>query len=98
MCEDRNRFPEPGDGPLDHDGANVRFAPVGGHPPNPEVFLASVLDGGVPQQSAKDFSPATIRARCNVVMSLGDFPSSANRPDNLRSPKNRITRFPINED
>ncbi|WP_188540294.1 hypothetical protein [Kocuria dechangensis] len=58
---------------MDHDGENVRFAPVGGHAPDREVFLASALNGWVPQQSVKDFSSATIWARRNVVMSLVDF-------------------------
>lgn len=42
-------------------------------PPEPESFMASAYDGWVPQQSAKDFSPATIRTWRTVVMSLVDF-------------------------
>ena len=58
---------------MGHDGANVQFAPAGGHAPVPEAFLAHAMNGGVPQQSAKAFSPATIRPRRNDVTGLVDL-------------------------
>lgn len=45
-----------------------------GKTPDVEVFLASALDRWVPQQRAKEFSPAPILTRRNVVMSFGDSP------------------------
>lgn len=52
---------------------NVLFAPFGGNDPDPDAFLSTVLDGWAQQQRAKDFAPATIRTRRNVVMNLLDF-------------------------
>jgi integrase len=52
---------------------NVLFAPFGGQAPDPDAFLSMVLDGWGRQQRAKDFAPATIRTRRNVVMNLVDF-------------------------
>lgn len=55
---------------------NVLFAPFGGNDPDPDAFLSTVLDGWAQQQRAKDFAPATIRTRRNVVMNLLDFAGS----------------------
>lgn len=52
---------------------NVLFAPFGGNDPDPDAFLSTVSDGWAQQQRAKDFAPATIRTRRNVVMNLLDF-------------------------
>ena len=73
MCEDRNRVPEPEDGLLSNDGANVRFALVGGHDPAPKVFPAKALNGRASQQPAKAFSPAMARARRNFAMIFLDL-------------------------
>ena len=63
MCEDRNRLPEFRGGRMGQDGGNVQFTPVGGDAPAPEAFMAKAMNGRVPQQSTKAFSPATIRAQ-----------------------------------
>nr|WP_173160765.1 site-specific integrase [Arthrobacter sp. 68b] len=55
------------------DDGNVLYVPFGGQTPDPDSFLALVLDGWERQQRAKDFSAATIRTRRNVVLSLVDF-------------------------
>ncbi len=54
------------------DSGNVLFAPFGGTAPDPELFLAAVLDGWERQQRAKDFSPDTIRVRRSLVVKLVD--------------------------
>ncbi len=54
------------------DSENVLFAPFGGAAPDPELFLAAVLDGWERQQRAKDFSPDTIRVRRSLVVKLVD--------------------------
>lgn len=69
----RNRFPEPQDGLLGQDGADVRFASIGGHAPAPEVFLAKTMNGRASLQSAKAFSSAAAWVRRNVVTSLVDL-------------------------
>lgn len=74
MCKNGNRVRASEDGFGGHCGENLRFALFVGQDLHVEVFLASALDGRVPQQRAKDFSPATILSRCNVVTSLVDFP------------------------
>lgn len=48
-------------------------APFGAHAPDPEVFLAAVLDGWATQQQTKDFSPGVIRNRRALVLRLVDF-------------------------
>lgn len=58
---------------MDQDGHNVLFALLGELAPDPEVFLAGVLDGWAPQQRSKDFSPATTLTRRDVVTSLVDL-------------------------
>lgn len=75
MYEDRNRVPEPEGGLLSNDGANVRFALVGGHEhdPAPKVFPAKALNGRASQQPAKAFSQAMARARRNFAMSFLDL-------------------------
>lgn len=55
------------------DDQSVVFVPFGGNAPDPEAFLARVLDGWERQQRARDFAPATIRTRRQVVMALVDF-------------------------
>ncbi|MFJ4264674.1 hypothetical protein ACIPYU_19720 [Paenarthrobacter nicotinovorans] len=55
------------------DDGNVLYVPFGGQTPDPDSFLALVLEGWERQQRAKDFSAATIRSRRNVVLSLVDF-------------------------
>ncbi len=53
---------------------NVVFAPFGLQVPDPESFMAAILDGwGGRQQRAKDFSPATIRTRRRLVLAFIDF-------------------------
>lgn len=52
---------------------NVLFAKFGSHAPDPELFVAEVLDGWEQQQRAKDFSPSTIRSRRRRVLELIDF-------------------------
>jgi hypothetical protein len=73
VCEGRNRFPETEDGLLGQDGADVRFAPIGGHALTPEVFLAKAMNERASLQSTKAFPPATARVRRNVVTSLVDL-------------------------
>ena len=58
---------------MNHDDNVVLFAPFGGVAPDPELFLASVLDGWERQQRSKDFSPATIRGRRVLIFKLVDF-------------------------
>ena len=65
---------------MGRDGEDVLFAPLGGQAPDPEAFLARALDGWAPQQRSKDFSPATILTRRNVVMSFGGFPEAPTAP------------------
>ncbi|MEX1078002.1 MAG: site-specific integrase [Homoserinimonas sp.] len=52
---------------------NVLFAPFGNNAPDPELFMAAVLDGWEKQQRAKDFSSATIRTRRRLVLAMVDF-------------------------
>ncbi|GAB6857822.1 tyrosine-type recombinase/integrase [Microbacterium xylanilyticum] len=52
---------------------NVVFAPFGLQVPDPESFMAAILDGWGRQQRAKDFSPATIRTRRRLVLAFIDF-------------------------
>ena len=73
MCEDRNLVTEPEGGLLSNDGADVRFALVGGHAPALEVVLAKAMNGRASQQSAKALSPALARVRRNLAMSLLDL-------------------------
>lgn len=73
VCEDRNRVPKPEGGLLNDDGADVRFALVGGHAPDPEVFPAKAMNGRASQQSEKAFSPAMVRAERNLAISLLDL-------------------------
>ena len=97
MCAGRNRFPEPEDALLGHDDPDVRFALIGGHTFTPEVFLAKTMNGRASQRSAKAFSPAMARARRNLAISLPNLTRSADGPGDMRTPKNRIMRFPINK-
>lgn len=58
---------------MEHDDNVILFAPFGGAAPDPELFLAGVLDGWERQQRSKDFSPGTIRTRRALVLKLVDF-------------------------
>ncbi|WP_016996877.1 hypothetical protein [Kocuria atrinae] len=58
---------------MGHDGANVRFVPVGAHTPAPEVFLARAMNGRASQQPVQAFPLAPIWARRNDVMGPVDF-------------------------
>lgn len=58
---------------MDRDDNVVLFAPFGGVAPDPELFLAGVLDGWERQQRSKDFSPATIRSRRALIFKFVDF-------------------------
>ncbi|RWZ61310.1 site-specific integrase [Labedella populi] len=55
------------------DDDNVVFAPFWQQAPDPELFVAAILEGWAKQQRAKDFSPATIRTRRKLVLSFIDF-------------------------
>jgi hypothetical protein len=70
---------------MDQDGDNVLFASLGGQAPDPEAVLASDFDGWAPQQRSRDFLPATILTRRDVLTSLVDLPRSADNPYDLRS-------------
>ena len=62
------------------DGHDVVFVPFGGKAPDPEAFLARVLEGWERQQRARDFAVATIRTRRQVVMALMDFSANSRAP------------------
>lgn len=64
---------EPEGGLLSNDGADVRFALVGGHAPALEVFPAKAMNGRASQQSAKALSPAMAWVRRNLATSLLDL-------------------------
>ncbi|HOY81021.1 site-specific integrase [Leifsonia sp. H3M29-4] len=58
---------------VERDDNVILFAPFGGAAPDPELFLAGVLDGWERQQRSKDFSAGTIRTRRALVLNLVDF-------------------------